>query len=83
MGLSGMHLFLLLILVVVVFGPARLPKLGRSFGDAVRGFKKGLHGDEIDVTDSVQRENLQPTPPQSKLQDSAEQSTESHGRRKS
>jgi len=60
MGLSGTHMFLLLIIGLVIFGPSRLPKLGRSFGDAVRAFKKGLHGDEIDVTDSVRHEPLAP-----------------------
>jgi Sec-independent protein translocase protein TatA len=32
--------------------PRRISGLGRSVGEAVRGFKKGLNSDEIDVTDS-------------------------------
>ncbi len=51
MGLSPMHLILILIIVLVIFGPSRLPGLGRGVGEAIRGFKKGLEGgDEIDVT---------------------------------
>ena len=63
MGLSGFHMFVILIVVLVAFGPSRLGPLGRSFGEAMRGFKKGLNGDEIDVTDSAKRENLNQAPP--------------------
>lgn len=39
-----------LVIVLVIFGPGRLPGLGKSLGEAIRGFKKGLSGDEeIDV----------------------------------
>jgi sec-independent protein translocase protein TatA len=49
MGLSFWHLIILLIIVLLFFGPNRLPGLGKSVGEAIRGFKKGLEGDEIDV----------------------------------
>ena len=49
-GFSFMHLLLVLIIILVFFGPSRLPSLGKSLGEAIRGFKKGLDGDEIDVT---------------------------------
>lgn len=62
MGIGPWHLFALIIIVLVFFGPSRLPTLGKSMGEAIRGFKKGLDGnnDEIDVTNSTQqrRENL-------------------------
>lgn len=55
--MSGSHMMLLaVILVVLVLGPAKLPALGRSLGDAIRGFKKGMAGEdenEIDVTHSA------------------------------
>lgn len=55
--LSGSHIFLLaVVLIVFILGPAKLPQLGRSLGDAIRGFKKGMSGegdDEIDVTNST------------------------------
>ncbi len=54
--MSGSHLFLLAVVVIIfVLGPAKLPQLGRGLGDAIRGFKKGMSGeddDEIDVTHS-------------------------------
>ncbi|RYZ76887.1 MAG: twin-arginine translocase TatA/TatE family subunit, partial [Proteobacteria bacterium] len=57
MGLSGWHILLLVIIVLVFFGPSRLPSLGKSMGEAIKGFKKGLDGDEADV---ARRESLNP-----------------------
>ena len=59
-GFSILHLILVLVIVLVFFGPSRLPSLGKSMGEAIRGFKKGLEGDEIDVTGQPRRENLPP-----------------------
>jgi sec-independent protein translocase protein TatA len=39
------HLLVLLIAVLVIFGPRRLPELGRSFGQGFRALKSGLDGD--------------------------------------
>lgn len=67
-GFSFVHLLLVLIIILVFFGPSRLPGLGRSLGEAIRGFKKGLEGDEIDVTNQ-QRQNLNASqqPPQQQV----------------
>lgn len=55
--MSGSHILILAVIVVIfVLGPAKLPQLGRGLGDAIRGFKKGMAGeddDEIDVTHSA------------------------------
>jgi sec-independent protein translocase protein TatA len=57
MGMSAWHMILLLIIVMVFFGPSRLPGLGKSMGEAIRGFKKGLGGDE-DEREVTRREEL-------------------------
>jgi sec-independent protein translocase protein TatA len=36
------HLLLVLIICLFVFGPKNLPTLGKSLGEAIRGFKKHL-----------------------------------------
>jgi sec-independent protein translocase protein TatA len=41
-----MELALLLGIALLVFGPSRLPGLGKSLGDAIRGFKKGMEGED-------------------------------------
>ena len=46
---APMHLLLISGIALFVFGPSRLPELGRSFGQAIRAFKAGL--DEIHAPD--------------------------------
>lgn len=58
MGIGPMHMILLIVIILIFFGPSRLPGLGKSLGEAIRGFKKGLDNNEIDVTNSTKRENL-------------------------
>lgn len=38
-GIPG--LILILIIALIVFGPSKLPEIGRSFGVTMREFKKG------------------------------------------
>jgi len=55
--MSMSHIIILAVIVLIfIMGPAKLPQLGRGLGDAIRGFKKGMSGeedDEIDVTNSA------------------------------
>jgi sec-independent protein translocase protein TatA len=37
-----MHLLVILAIAVLVFGPRRLPELGKGLGDGIRGFKDAL-----------------------------------------
>ncbi len=46
MDITPLHLFIVLIIVLVLFGAKRLPELGRSLGSSAREFKKGISGDE-------------------------------------
>jgi sec-independent protein translocase protein TatA len=41
-GLSIGHWIVVLIVVVVLFGPKRLPELGQALGEGIRNFRKGL-----------------------------------------
>jgi sec-independent protein translocase protein TatA len=41
-----MHLLLILIVALLVFGPKNLPAIGKGLGEAIRGFKKALDGEE-------------------------------------
>lgn len=48
---SPFHLIILLVIVVLLFGTGKLTKIGPDLGNAVRGFKKALHGtDDADAT---------------------------------
>ncbi|WP_249011155.1 twin-arginine translocase TatA/TatE family subunit [Conexibacter sp. DBS9H8] len=45
MGLENpIHLALLLMVLLLVFGAKRLPEMGRSLGDGLRGFKEAVSG---------------------------------------
>ena len=46
MELSVGKILLILIIVVLVFGTAKLPRLGGDLGKAVRSFKKAMHDGE-------------------------------------
>lgn len=41
--LSLPHLLVLVLILLIFFGPSRLPALGQSLGKAIRGFKDGLN----------------------------------------
>ncbi|TMB75099.1 MAG: twin-arginine translocase TatA/TatE family subunit [Deltaproteobacteria bacterium] len=43
-----LHLIVIFLVALVVFGPKKLPELGKGLGEAIRGFKKELEGEEPD-----------------------------------
>lgn len=51
MSIGPWQVLLVLGIVLIIFGPSKIPGLGKSLGQAIRGFKKGLSEDEIDVTE--------------------------------
>ena len=44
--LQPMHLLVILVIVLIIFGPGKLPELGSSIGKAIRGFKKAMEDRE-------------------------------------
>lgn len=48
------HLLLILAIALLIFGPTKLPGLGKGLGEAFRGFKEGIKGSD---TDSAKQEN--------------------------
>lgn len=53
-GLGMPEVVVILIIALVVFGPTRLPSLGKSIGDALKGFKKGLEDEPSRHPDSAE-----------------------------
>ena len=47
--LQPMHLLLILVIALVVFGPKNLPSIGKGLGEAIRGFKKALNEEDTDL----------------------------------
>jgi sec-independent protein translocase protein TatA len=69
MGLfdSPWHILIVLLVLVLLFGSAKLPKAAKSMGEAMRIFKKEaqkLHDDEPQQTAQAQVTTQQAAPPQ-------------------
>jgi sec-independent protein translocase protein TatA len=43
-----MHLLVILLIVLIIFGPGKLPELGSSLGKAIKGFKRAMNEPEKD-----------------------------------
>jgi sec-independent protein translocase protein TatA len=37
-----MHLILILVIVLIIFGPGKLPELGEGLGKSIKAFKKAM-----------------------------------------
>jgi sec-independent protein translocase protein TatA len=44
-----LHLLIVLGVLLLVFGPKRLPDLGKGMGEAIRGFKRGINEHEAEA----------------------------------
>jgi sec-independent protein translocase protein TatA len=44
--LQPMHLLVILGIAMLVFGPKKLPELGKGLGESIRGFKEALRAGE-------------------------------------
>ena len=52
MKISTQELFVVLIIVIIIFGPRQIPKLSKMFGKTVKGFRDGINstdGDDSDI----------------------------------
>ena len=48
MGLSVWQILVIVLIILLLFNARRLPELGRSLGEALNNFKKGLNKSEED-----------------------------------
>jgi sec-independent protein translocase protein TatA len=55
-----MHLLVLGIIVLVLFGGKKLPELGKGLGEGLRGFKEGVKGiGDDDAAEQKRKEDLE------------------------
>jgi sec-independent protein translocase protein TatA len=59
MSLGFSEVLIILAIALLFFGPTRLPGLGKSLGEAIRGFKKGMAEPEKDPTENPPASNDQ------------------------
>lgn len=41
-----MHLILILLIVLIIFGPGKLPELGEGLGKSIKAFKKAIKDEQ-------------------------------------
>ena len=51
LGIGPLELIIVLVIALVIFGPKRLPDLGRSLGSGMREFKDSITGSSRDDDD--------------------------------
>ena len=49
MRIGTQELLIVLLIVVVVFGPTQIPKLTKMFGKSVKNFREGMNGSDDDT----------------------------------
>lgn len=53
-NVGPLEIAIVLVIVLIIFGPKRLPELGRSMGEGIRGFRGAMSGEKDDDSDSVE-----------------------------
>jgi sec-independent protein translocase protein TatA len=80
-NVGPLEIAVVLIIVLIIFGPKRLPELGKSVGHGIREFKNSISGDsDKDAPEEKQRElqasqqaqASQPQPPPAAAESPAE-----------
>ena len=55
-GLRAPELIIILVVVLIIFGPKNLPKLGKSLGSTVKNIREGMEGDDKAETKQAELE---------------------------
>ena len=61
-GIHWAYIVLLLVVVLIIFGPGRLPELGGAVGKAMREFRKATNDLTNEVTSAAQAKPEPPAP---------------------
>ena len=56
--LGGPELLLILVLALIVFGPRKLPEIGKSMGKMLAEFRKASHEFQRTIEDEVEAEKV-------------------------
>ena len=64
--LQPMHLIVLLVICLLIFGPSKLADLGKGLGDGIRNFKSAMKDGEKDADGNTITPPTTPTTPEKK-----------------
>jgi len=51
-----MHLLIILVIALIIFGPGKLPELGSSLAKGIKEFKKAIAGEDRDSVTEIKKE---------------------------
>jgi sec-independent protein translocase protein TatA len=60
---SPLHWLVLLVVVLLVFGPRKLPEIGRSLGSGLRSFRDAVSGEDAEPPRQVEETRPAPDEP--------------------
>ena len=55
-GLGLPELIVIFVVALLIFGPSKLPSLGKSLGEAIRGFKKALEDEPMKENKKIEKQ---------------------------
>ena len=58
-NVGPLEIAVVLVIVLIIFGPKRLPELGKSMGHGIREFKNSLSGDKDEDSPEEKQRELQ------------------------
>ncbi len=53
---SPVHLIIILVIALIIFGPGKLPELGKGLGKSIREFKKAMSGEDDKPNTDVKKD---------------------------
>ena len=61
-NIGPLEIVIVLVIVLIIFGPKRLPDLGRSLGTSMREFKDSVTGKDDDKDKEIDSGDVKPEP---------------------
>ncbi len=61
--LAPSHLLILLVIILIIFGPSKLGDVGGALGKAIRDFKKAMNEPDTGATTKATQVEAKPTEP--------------------
>ena len=61
-GIGGIEIFIILVAALIIFGPKKLPEMGRSLGKAIREFKSAGSELQDELTKAADEIDKDPEP---------------------
>ena len=58
-GMGGLEIVIILVVVLLIFGPKNLPKLGKAFGQAISGLRKGIDSGKSKIDEKFEEVELE------------------------